>query len=1151
MRRKLVDRLSLFRTRRYLPLFIAQALGAFNDNVFRNALVILITYRLADQQGWDTGTLVALAGGLFILPFFLFSGHAGELADRHDKAAIARTVKLAEIGIALLAMLALILEWVPLMLLVLFLAGVQSTYFGPVKYAILPQHLADDELVDANAFIEIATFLAILLGTLFGGLLILTGAGAWIVGLTLIALAVIGWLAAKRIPPAPPAAEKPEKSANIIKATARLIGVIAPRRDLLGAVLAISWFWMLGAVLLAVVPPFAKTYLGGNEQVTNFFIALFTVGIATGSLTASKLLNGEISVRFAPLAALFMTLALFDLWLASRGLAPVAKGDALRSLSDFLFTWQGFRIALHFVLVSAFGGLFVVPFYAFVQHVSEEAERARVIAANNVLNALFMAAGSFLLALALKLGMALPDVFLILAAANALVAVYIIWRMPRQFLRSLGRLLFGLFYRVEVKGIENLEKAGERAVIVPNHVSFLDGPLLACYLPEDATFAVNTIVARDDTLLRLAGKVFDILTVDPTNPMATRTLIKAVQEDRKVVIFPEGRISITGALMKIYEGPGMIAHKADAPVVPVRISGAQKARFFSKLSAGKQRLRLFPKITITILPPERLEPPRRDLMGPALRKAMADRLYDVMNEAAFCTSPWRRHLLEGILEARRDHGGRRKVLEDVQRMPMSLNRVLVGAHVLGRKLADATPGEETVGVLLPTSAACLITLLGLLVTGRTPAMMNFSTGAVNMGAACKAARVKTIVTSRRFVEQGKLEEVIDFLSKQARILWLEDIRERIGAFDKLRGLMLAHLGRTGLKLAGADLDPDKPAVILFTSGSEGVPKGVALSHANLMANAHQVLSHIDLGASDLVFNALPMFHALGLSAGVLLPLVAGSRLFLYPSPLHYKIIPELVYDTSATVFFGTDTFLNGYARKAHPYDFYNVRYVVAGAERVKKETRELWMEKFGLRIYEGYGATETSPVISVNTPMHFRSGTVGRLLPGMRARLEPVEGIEEGGRLVVKGPNVMLGYLRADTPGVIEPPQDGWYDTGDIVKFDEDGFLIILGRAKRFAKIGGEMVSLTAVENVINSLWPDDGHAVVNVPDKKKGEKLILVTTRKDLDRKTLARAMKEAGSPELFVPREILVVDQIPVLGSGKTDYVTITAMAREAFPE
>ena len=327
-------------------------------------------------------------------------------------------------------------------------------------------------------------------------------------------------------------------------------------------------------------------------------------------------------------------------------------------------------------------------------------------------------------------------------------------------------------------------------------------------------------------------------------------------------------------------------------------------------------------------------------------------------------------------------------------------------------------------------------------------------------------------------------------------------------------------------------------MILFTSGSEGTPKGVVLSHANILANCNQLAARVAFSGRDVVFNALPVFHSFGLTGGLLLPLLNGIKVFLYPSPLHYRIVPEMVYDTNATILFGTDTFLAGYARVAAAYDFYSVRYLFAGAERVKDETRRVWMEKFGIRILEGYGATETAPVLAVNTPMHCKSGTVGRLLPGIEHRLEPVPGIAEGGRLVVRGPNVMLGYLRTERPGQLEPPAEGWYDTGDIVVIDELGYVRIVGRAKRFAKIGGEMVSLGTVENGAATLWPESQHAVVAIPDERKGEQLVLITTRADAGRAELLGHFRGLGLAELLVPRTILTVERVPLLGSGKTDY-------------
>jgi acyl-[acyl-carrier-protein]-phospholipid O-acyltransferase/long-chain-fatty-acid--[acyl-carrier-protein] ligase len=392
-----------------------------------------------------------------------------------------------------------------------------------------------------------------------------------------------------------------------------------------------------------------------------------------------------------------------------------------------------------------------------------------------------------------------------------------------------------------------------------------------------------------------------------------------------------------------------------------------------------------------------------------------------------------------------------------------------------------------------------------------------------------------------------MQEDLKLLSEGRKVIILEDLRAALTPKDKLYGLFARLFPRWALRMGGALSDPNGPAVILFTSGSEGLPKGVVLSHRNLHANRYQAAARIAFTSSDVVFNALPMFHAFGLTGGVLLPILAGVRTFLYPSPLHYKIVPELCYETNATILFGTDTFLMGYARSAHPYDFFNVRLVVAGAERVKPETREAWMEKFGLRILEGYGATECAPVVAVNTPMHFRTGTVGRMLDQVRYRLEPVPGIEEGGRLFVKGPNIMLGYLRAEKPGIIEAPPDGWYDTGDIVKIDEDGFVTILGRAKRFSKIAGEMVSLGLVEQNLLKAFPDAQHAVVAVPDARKGEQLVLFTTDTTLDATKVADGLKALGMATLMVPRNVLTLAELPLLGSGKTDYQTLNRLALE----
>ncbi len=493
------------------------------------------------------------------------------------------------------------------------------------------------------------------------------------------------------------------------------------------------------------------------------------------------------------------------------------------------------------------------------------------------------------------------------------------------------------------------------------------------------------------------------------------------------------------------------------------------------------------------------------------------------------------------LIAARDTYGDKEILEDQDRKPMSYTGLIRAAFVLGRKIAAMTGVGERVGILLPSSMGVVVTYYGLHAHGRVPVMINFTAGERNIKAAIEAAGVGKILTARRFVQQARIEDLIAQIETVAEIVWLDDVRKSIGLPDKLYGLMAGMMP----KRFRVKTEPASPGVILFTSGSFGAPKGVVLSQANLVANCRQVAQHIDLLPEWVMFNPLPTFHCFGLTGGVLLPLLQGMKAFQYPSPLHAKQIVELLPQVKASILFATDTFLNQYARVAGPDDFSTLQFVVAGAERVRDETHHLFNTRFhGLKLLEGYGATEAAPVVAVNHPDRNRPGTVGQMLPGMEWRLDPVEGIDEGGRLYLRGPNVMKGYLSPDDPNEIEPLKDGWHDTGDIVAIDDEGYVCILGRAKRFAKIGGEMVSLTAVEGLASAVWPEARHAVVSVPDSRKGEKLVLVTDRKDADVSRLAEWARSHGAPELAVPKKIMRVGEVPVLGTGKTDYVAIQQM-------
>lgn len=704
-------------------------------------------------------------------------------------------------------------------------------------------------------------------------------------------------------------------------------------------------------------------------------------------------------------------------------------------------------------------------------------------------------------------------------------------------------------HKVEIYDLQHWY-AADKAVVAVNFLAHADPAILAAVLPDDHVIALPKHLAGA-RFARQAAKLSRVVFIDLEDASTVRQLVRLIDQHKKLVVFPEGRPSKTGQLAKSYGWPAMIADLAGVPILPIRIDGSQYGP--SGGLAGTYRPRRRGPVRVTVLPARPIPVPT-GLKGAAKRDAMGRALGDVMIEAAFDGHRLDRPLIDVLIDQAEVHGFDRLVLEDQERQPISYRRLLLGAFVLGDKLAALTEPGERVGLLLPNSNGCVVTFFGLHAFGRVPAMLNFSAGPAALKAAVETGPIRVVLTSRRFVEIGKFEASVEAIATRARVVYLEDVRGKIGTLDKIKGLVRSRRPRATVDQLTPGRKGLDPAVVLFTSGSEGVPKGVVLSHRAINANRLQIEAIADFSPAELIFNALPVFHSFGLTAALMMPLLGGMRVFLYPSPLHYKIIPDLVYDSGATILFGTDTFLSGFARNSHPYDFRALIAVVAGGEKVKPETKQLWTDKHGIRLMEGYGVTECAPVLACNTPNHSRAGSVGRLLPRVEACIDPVPGIDRGGRLYVRAPNVMLGYLKHANPGVLEPhdPTD-WYDTGDIVDIDVDGFVFILGRAKRFAKLGGEMVSLVAAEAQVAQAWPDDEHAIVAVPDAKKGEALVLITTRAEPDVKALLMAGRALGIPELMLPRTIIRVDAIPLLGSGKTDYVTIQkiALAREVAEE
>jgi len=700
-------------------------------------------------------------------------------------------------------------------------------------------------------------------------------------------------------------------------------------------------------------------------------------------------------------------------------------------------------------------------------------------------------------------------------------------------MKTFFRILLRLLFRFRGYNEKVLSTRGP-VMLLPNHASWIDWLFLAVCLDDDWRFVTSITSAQTSWLHRFIMINRYTFPVETDSPYAVKRMAEYLQGGGRLVLFPEGRLSRTGSLMKLFDGTGFLLFKTNAKVITCYLRGVNRLPF----SPNPNWKKFFSKVTAHFS--DVLTPPKwPDASTTLARQKLTRWLYDTMIKQQFeielAASP--KNVLAAIIATARPRPGD-VVLEDVSHKKLTYRRLLAGVDVMAKqwkKLLSNKSGEH-VGVLLPNTNAQPVTLLSLWAVGKVPAILNFSTGIPTMLACAQLAEMKKIITSKTFLERAKLN-VQPLTEVGIEFIFLEDVREKISGAEKLFSLVRVSFNPQ----SAIHNSHSKTAVVLFTSGSEGPPKAVELTHANLITNVRQMLSVMDLVDADRLFNSLPLFHSFGLTVGLLLPLVRGAYTFLYPSPLHYRVIPSLVYDLDCTVFFGTNTFLNGYARKAHAYDFRTVRYLFAGAEKLQETTANTWARRFGIRILEGYGATECSPCLTVNTLVNPRFGSAGKFFPGIEYKLETVTGVEEGGRLFVRGPNIMRGYLNKDADENFQT-LCGWYDTGDIAKVDDDGYVFILGRMKRFAKISGEMVSLTAVEEALAGAFPQYGMrfqvAILARPDEDRGEALVAVSNDAKLQIEEIRAVLKAKGLSNLCVPREIKFVHDIPKLGTGKVNH-------------
>jgi acyl-[acyl-carrier-protein]-phospholipid O-acyltransferase/long-chain-fatty-acid--[acyl-carrier-protein] ligase len=707
----------------------------------------------------------------------------------------------------------------------------------------------------------------------------------------------------------------------------------------------------------------------------------------------------------------------------------------------------------------------------------------------------------------------------------------------RTFLFFLLRTLL----RVRVRGDLAALEQSERLLIVANHRSRLDALALALFLPGHPVLIVSP---EDGTkaAMRWALRYVRHEVLDVRNATSLKPILKLLRAGLPVVLFPEGRPTRSSAVMKVYPVPALAAMKSEADVVPVHVG--HRPASGGRLWGGRVVARLLSGITLQVLSPKRIDSAAAE--SARRRRALATRgLTAIMQDAALEAYAFK-PIFESFIDACEEHGRNALLIEDQSQGPQTYGEILRASLALGRRMKRITTDKECVGVLLPNVPITVELVLGLVAISRVPVMFNYSGGITAVRTARSAAGVRTVVTSRRFIEQARLQPLLEALNGCA-IAYLEDLRNEFRLSDRLWLLAFA------LPFPRRTITPQSvldPAVVLFTSGSDGEPKGVVLSHRAIVANVVQIRTAIEFTSDDKILNPLPLYHAYSFTAGMVLSLITGTKLHLYISPLHYRAIPEIAYRNDCTVLFGTGTFLSYYAGYAKPIDFSRLRYVISGGEKLSSEVARVWIEKFGLRIFEGYGCTECAPVISLATPSAYRGGTVGRFLPGIEHRIEPISGIKKGGALYLRGPNLMLGHYLQDDPGVLRACRSamgaGWYDTGDVVELDDDGFILVHGRMRRFAKIAGEMVSLDHIEQIARAASPAHFHAAVLKVEEYGGETTVLFTTDPALDRIMMQKAARALGSRDLAVARKIVPVRELPVLRSGKTDYLSLGKLAQ-----
>jgi acyl-[acyl-carrier-protein]-phospholipid O-acyltransferase/long-chain-fatty-acid--[acyl-carrier-protein] ligase len=1120
----------------FWSLIATQFQGAFNDNGLKQLVIFIILG--TEMARPDRDRLVVVVTALFSVPFILFSLTGGYLADRFSKRTVTIGTKLFEIGVMALAIIGLGLQSLPLEMAAVFLATTQGALFGPSKYGLLPELLSEEKLSWGNGVLELGTFLAIILGGVCGGLLSDTFRGhqGWS-GLIFLALTCLGLLFSFGISKVPAADPAKTFRANPFGDLWTQIRLIHKDRVLWLAVLGNTYFWFLGALLTTNILYYGKETLRIDDTRTSMLQAAVAVGIGIGSFAAGYLSSGRVEYGLIPLGSMGMTV--FGILLGARGL----------SFNHVL----GLLSALGF-----FAGFFAVPVNALIQHQPDKKEKGGVIGAANLLSFVGIgASGACYYALLHFLHFSPSGIFLSAAIFTVAATAYVLYLLPDALLRLLLWVATHTLYRVKIAGRENVPAKGG-ALLVPNHVSMLDAVLLITSTGRPVRFLMFKD-SYDHWLVKPFAKIMGVIPISsqfrPREMIqAVRRATQALQDGEVVCIFPEGQMTRIGQLLPFRRGMERIMKGVDAPIIPVNLGGVWGSIF------SFERGRFLWKF------PRRIPYPVTVAYGKPLAAATTSvearqAVQELGTEVYQHRKKYMKTLHRSFVQTAHRHP-RRFAMADGRTPKLTFGAALSRTVFLARRLRKVWGDQEKVGILLPPSIPGALANLAALLMGKVPVNLNYTASNEVLASCAKQCGLETVLTSKAFLEKIPVKPL-------AQAVMIEDLAESPRLSEKFAAAFISWLLPVGFleKAVGSTrrVQLDDPVTIIFSSGSTGDPKGVVLSHYNVAANVEQVNQVFMLGKRDKILGILPFFHSFGFMSALCLPISIGVGVVYHPNPLEARAIGALVSQYEVTFLLATPTFLQAYMRRCAAEDFGSLQYVMAGAEKLPERVAVAFEDRFGIRPLEGYGCTECSPVVTVNTrdfraaqfrQVGFKRGSIGHPLPGISVKIvdpDTSQVLPQGGTglLLVRGPNVMQGYLNRPEK-TAEVLKDGWYNTGDIAMVDEDGFIRITDRLSRFSKIGGEMVPHIRIEDKLHEIAgaTEQLFAVTAVPDEKKGERLIVLHTLDDEKLQACVEQLAKSDLPALWKPRgdQFVRVPGLPYLGTGKLDLRKMKELAAGA---